>query len=109
MNKIAYFIIVMGIVNMVRMLTYLISSDIYSVKEVQRAKRNARKRAYKPMVSVIVPAHNEGSVIKMTLESLQARNYPKNKMEIIVVNDGSTDNTQKVVKNYIETLRLRQK
>lgn len=46
-----------------------------------------------PSVSVIVPARNEADGIAACLESLRACDYPANRYEIIVVNDGSTDGT----------------
>lgn len=46
-----------------------------------------------PMVSVMVPAHNEGMVIVQTVLSLLAFNYPQNRYEIIVINDNSTDDS----------------
>lgn len=104
MKLIAYFIIILGISNVIRMGIYLIASDYYKVRAVIKSKRNSRKRYYKPTVSVVVPAHNEGAIILRTLQSLHATNYPKNKMEIIVVNDGSTDNTAKLVRGFIADL-----
>jgi len=44
-----------------------------------------------PLVSVIVPAYNEEKVIVETLDSVIGLDYPKNKLDIIVVNDGSTE------------------
>ncbi len=46
-----------------------------------------------PAVSIIIPAYNEGSTIGNTLKNLLNLNYPKNKTELIVVDDGSTDET----------------
>jgi biofilm PGA synthesis N-glycosyltransferase PgaC len=104
MNPIAYFIVTLGIMNVIRMLVYLLSSDIYTVKEAIKNRKNLPKKPYTPTISIIVPAHNESLVIRKTLESLQASNYPKSKMEIIVVNDGSTDDTSRIVRNYIAQL-----
>lgn len=50
-----------------------------------------------PFVSILIPAHNEEVVIKRTVESMLALNYPKERLEIIVVNDGSSDATQDIV------------
>lgn len=52
-----------------------------------------------PMVSIMVPAHNEGIVIVRTVESLLALNYPKDRYEIIVINDNSTDNSEELLAN----------
>jgi len=53
-----------------------------------------------PLVSIIIPTHNRSSVLEKCLNSFLAQNYPKNKTEIIVVDDGSTDNTAKIAKIY---------
>ncbi len=54
-----------------------------------------------PLVSVLVPAYNEESTITKTLESLSNLDYPKSKLEVIVINDGSKDNTKSVIEKYI--------
>lgn len=46
-----------------------------------------------PFVSVMVPAHNEEKVIGRTVRSLLSLNYPRDSMELIVINDNSSDNT----------------
>lgn len=50
-----------------------------------------------PMVTVMVPAHNESIVIQKTMEALLKFDYPKDKYEIIVVNDNSTDASAQVL------------
>ena len=50
-----------------------------------------------PMVSVMVPAHNESIVIRKTVEALLAFEYPQDRYEIIVINDNSTDNSAEVL------------
>ncbi len=49
-------------------------------------------------ISVIIPAYNSAKTIEQALDSVQAQNYPD--MEIIVVDDGSTDDTVGVVNSY---------
>ncbi len=51
-----------------------------------------------PMVTIMVPAHNEAIVIKKTMEALLKFDYPRDKYEIIVINDNSTDNSAEVLK-----------
>ncbi len=55
-----------------------------------------------PYVTIAIPAYNEEKRIKPTLKSVLKLNYPKNKIEFIIVNDGSTDKTKKVVQNIIK-------
>lgn len=54
-----------------------------------------------PTVSVVVPAYNEEESIGKTIESLMKLDYPKDMLEIIVVNDGSKDNTGKIVEGFL--------
>jgi len=53
-----------------------------------------------PLVSIIIPTYNRAARIIQTLDSIIAQTY-KN-IELIVVNDGSSDNTLNVLKNYNE-------
>lgn len=55
---------------------------------------------YIPNVAVIVPCFNEESGVVRTIDSLLASDYPKQFLEIIVVNDGSTDKTWEILKKY---------
>ncbi len=49
-----------------------------------------------PKVTVIIPAYNEGKSIRATVESALELEYPKEKLEVVVVNDGSKDDTGRV-------------
>ena len=53
-----------------------------------------------PMVSIIVPVYNGEKSIERCLRSIQNQSYTN--IEVIVVNDGSTDHTEKVIKKYVE-------
>jgi len=53
-----------------------------------------------PYVSIIVPAYNEEKYISKCLEMLLNIDYPKERLEIIVINDGSTDNTEKEARKF---------
>jgi cellulose synthase/poly-beta-1,6-N-acetylglucosamine synthase-like glycosyltransferase len=65
-------------------------------------ERRARARTERtPHIAIIVPCWNEENTIKGTVDSLLALEYPKDKLEIVLVNDGSTDNTKTVMDTYI--------
>jgi cellulose synthase/poly-beta-1,6-N-acetylglucosamine synthase-like glycosyltransferase len=54
-----------------------------------------------PGVSILVPAYNEEIVMAGTLESLLHLDYPRDRMEIIVVDDSSTDRTRRVIEHMM--------
>lgn len=58
-----------------------------------------------PLVSIVVPAYNEEDNIVDTLKSLTELDYPENKIEVIVINDGSTDSTKNKVEGFIKDKR----
>jgi len=53
-----------------------------------------------PIISIVIPAYNEESAIEDRINNL-AQIYPKDKMEIIVSNDGSTDSTEKIAQSAL--------
>jgi cellulose synthase/poly-beta-1,6-N-acetylglucosamine synthase-like glycosyltransferase len=61
-----------------------------------------------PSVSIIVPSYNEHDKIADTIRSLKALRYPKGKVEIIIVDDGSTDGTYSAAKKFSGIRILRQ-
>lgn len=53
-----------------------------------------------PSVTILVPVFNEQNTVDKTVQSLLSLNYPKDKLKIMVVDDGSKDNTWQVVQKY---------
>ncbi len=53
-----------------------------------------------PSCTVLIPAHNEEKVIAATIEAMMNFNYPREKLQIVVVNDGSTDRTKEIINHY---------
>ncbi len=66
----------------------------------------ARDAAYRPTVSILIPAHNEAAVIGETLRNKLALDYPADRLEIIVVSDESTDGTDAIVEAIAQTAPL---
>lgn len=58
------------------------------------------KSNYRYDVSVIIPTYNRDKLLTYSLDSLTLQNLGKNRYEVIVADDGSTDNTRDVVKQY---------
>ena len=52
------------------------------------------------LLSIIIPTYNSASFIGQTIEACLVQDYPKDKIEIIVVDDASTDGTKAVVTRY---------
>ncbi len=44
-------------------------------------------------MTVVIPAYNEGAMVEQSIESVAAARYPRGRLEILVVDDGSTDDT----------------
>lgn len=61
-----------------------------------------------PFVSIVIPAYNEEKVISDRISNL-ASVYPIDKLEIVISNDGSSDNTEIIAKNTLQQLSLKGK
>ena len=57
-----------------------------------------------PKISIITPVYNRGVLIKETIDSILDQSYPN--LEYIVVNDGSTDDSLKVIRKYGNKLKV---
>jgi len=55
------------------------------------------------MISVIIPVYNQGDKLKQALQSLE--NQTCQDLELIIINDGSTDDTQKIIEDYIPPMK----
>lgn len=60
-----------------------------------------------PFVSVLVPAHNEGKVIEKTAKALLELEYPKDRYEVIIINDNSSDNSAEILGKVKEEYKNR--
>lgn len=57
-----------------------------------------------PFVSIIIPVYNEEKFVSACLESLSDMDYPKDAFEIIVIDNGSTDNTVAICKEHTSSV-----
>ncbi len=75
---------VYGIVVAIYLLTRFILSLFY---------KPHRDAGIEPRIAIVAPGFNEEDAVRASLTSLLAVDYPEDKLEIVAINDGSTDNT----------------
>jgi hyaluronan synthase len=68
--------------------TYIVSRFVFAL-----FYRSAKDVGLEPHVAIVMPGFNEQDAIANSLRSLLALDYPAAKLELVAVNDGSTDNT----------------
>lgn len=66
-----------------------------------KSKKEGVIEADDKTVSIIIPAHNEEDCIVKTVQSALSLDYPREKLEIIVVDDGSSDKTYSLARNLV--------
>jgi cellulose synthase/poly-beta-1,6-N-acetylglucosamine synthase-like glycosyltransferase len=69
--------------------------------------RPVTKKEITPFVSIIISAYNEEENITQKIDNLLKLDYPRDKMEIIIGSDGSTDETYRLIKKYAEEHQVR--
>lgn len=86
----------------VKYLIQLLSSPLYYFQEKRRQAKGILSRT--PRVSVLVPAWNEEVGILKTMQSVLDTRYPN--LELIVINDGSTDQTHELITQFLKQYSL---
>jgi cellulose synthase/poly-beta-1,6-N-acetylglucosamine synthase-like glycosyltransferase len=88
-------------------LLFFLGHKYYRQMRLFKPKTPAVPDSDLPAVSILVPCHNEERVIAHTIRALQALEYPEGKVEILIINDGSTDKTADVVREFTSDPRVR--
>ena len=101
---IAEFLVAFIFVLSIIMMAYLVRHFVFSLTVLGILRRKElpapKNIAYEPAVTVLIPAHNEQRVIGRILQRMTELTYPENKMQIIVIDDASTDDTGKIAEDY---------
>jgi cellulose synthase/poly-beta-1,6-N-acetylglucosamine synthase-like glycosyltransferase len=63
-------------------------------------KKTVLRGHLEPLITILIPAHNEEESIGATLQNKLSLNYPRQKLEILVVSDASEDRTDDIVQQY---------
>jgi cellulose synthase/poly-beta-1,6-N-acetylglucosamine synthase-like glycosyltransferase len=77
-----------------------IISTVNLVTALANLKEAKKYDTYTPKVSFISKCWNDGLVVERRIKNALAFDYPKNKYEVIIADNGSTDNTQRICKRY---------
>ncbi|HLZ15247.1 MAG TPA: glycosyltransferase [Candidatus Saccharimonadales bacterium] len=97
-----YMLFFANLLSLVHLGLFVVGANIYDIRQFKRwrlLRKNRDLARERPLVSVIIPAYNESTGIRRTLDSVCASSYRN--IEIIVVDDGSRDNTADIVRRYI--------
>lgn len=73
---------------------------LISFFEKRPQKKTADLPKRYPTVAILVPCWNKGATLAPTIHSLLAMNYPKDKLSIVIIDDGSTDNTWEAAQEF---------
>jgi cellulose synthase/poly-beta-1,6-N-acetylglucosamine synthase-like glycosyltransferase len=74
-------------------------SLLYFLSKLHK-ERNYRRNDTLPKISIIIAAYNEEKVISRRIENCLNLDYPKNKLEVIIGSDGSTDRTAEIANGF---------
>jgi cellulose synthase/poly-beta-1,6-N-acetylglucosamine synthase-like glycosyltransferase len=84
----------------------LIISFFIGIQNIKRQKPAPRQSSWRPSVSVLIPARDEADSIVQTLDGLSRQTYPSDKMEVLIIDDHSMDNTAEVIDRFISDNNL---
>jgi hyaluronan synthase len=73
--------------------TLVVTGYVFSRFLLAAVYRAPKDVGLQPSLAIVVPAYNEGEGVVRTIDSCLGLDYPADKVEIVVVNDGSTDDT----------------
>lgn len=69
-------------------------------KAVRLVRKPQELQAFEPEVTLVVPAYNEADILKSKVENSLALDYPKEKLKLLFITDGSTDHSAEVLGQY---------
>lgn len=95
-----YTFIIIGLINVLHFGMYLIGANLYDILRFKTPKVKAPRLRVQPLVTVLIPAHNEEKSIIRCLDSVRRSTHRK--LQIIVIDDASTDGTRQLVRRYKE-------
>lgn len=80
---------------------------LVALRAVVRPTQVAQETDYFPSLTLIIPVYNEDRVIDNKLKNLDSLKYPRDRIVVLIVSDGSTDQTRERVRAYKGDLQIK--
>ena len=90
----------LGIINMLRIVVFMIASDVHEVVAYRRKKRDVTTGPRQPWISVIIPAYNAAKYLPSAIESVIAQTFDDWRM--VLNDDGSINETPEIMRRFVE-------
>jgi cellulose synthase/poly-beta-1,6-N-acetylglucosamine synthase-like glycosyltransferase len=93
------------------MVAYLVRHYIFTVTVLRKERKPEKASAsngvtYEPTVSVLIPAHDEELVIGRLLQRMTQLTYPRDNLQVLVIDDASTDGTGQIADEFARQYRF---
>ena len=88
---------------------FIILGLMFLVTLIASFRKKKWNSSYEPDVSIIIPMYNEEKNIRDCLQAIRNSNYPEKRIEIIMVDDGSTDKSVEIAKGFRDVKVIEQK
>jgi len=87
------------------MMTYLVRHYIFTLNVLRRDKKVSNAKTvtdnkYEPTVSILIPARDEELVIRRLLQRTAELTYPRDKTQVVVIDDASSDRTGEIAEEF---------
>jgi len=87
------------------MIIHLVRHYLFTFTVLRRSKNDNKisyvaKAGWEPSVSILIPAHDEEHVIGRLLQRMTELTYPRHKLQVIVIDDASSDRTGEIAKEF---------
>ena len=93
--------VAISVINVIHFAMYIVGANFYDIKKFKNQSKIKKNRSkIRPKITILIPAHNEEKSIIRCLESIRKNSYRK--FQVIVIDDKSSDNTRKLVAEYIK-------
>jgi cellulose synthase/poly-beta-1,6-N-acetylglucosamine synthase-like glycosyltransferase len=84
----------------------ILAAGVRNMRRSKKVRKRVAKNKNLPTFSIVVPVKNEGKVVGRLLDALSNLDYPADKKEVVIVEDGSTDETLSICQSYAKASSL---